>query len=255
MQGLTAKVFRTYNASYTMSNLLKELGKDPRSRGTIAEKVKLYNDCNREVAILCNHKRTVGASHEQQMQKMGDRVSCSFDLSHHVALTANCLQIKGLRYQKWRMKKMILDLDATQKKKNGAAWFELDDDLDEAWIEEHQQFLIEEQRTKITKKFEKENEKLKANKEKTMPEKELKERLAAVKEMEAKFKKENKTGKVLAEGKGATVEKFKKAIEKIDERIGIIETQAQDRDGNKEVALGTSKIVSGRLTISTKTES
>lgn len=55
--------------------LLKKLEKDPRSRGTIAEKVKLYNDCNREVAILCNHKRTVGAGHEVQMQKLGDRVS------------------------------------------------------------------------------------------------------------------------------------------------------------------------------------
>ena len=78
MQGLTAKVFRTYNASYTMSTLLKELAADPRSKGTVAEKVKLYNDCNRKVAILCNHKRTVGASHDQQMQKMGDRVSQVF---------------------------------------------------------------------------------------------------------------------------------------------------------------------------------
>ena len=142
------------------------------------------------------------------------------------------------------MKKMILDIEPTQKKKKGAAWFELDDDLDQPWIEEHQQFLIEEQRTKIIKKFEKENEKLKANKEKTMPDKELKERMSAVKEMEAKFKKENKAGKVIAEGKGATVDKFMKAIEKIDERIIVTETQAQDRDGNKEVALGTSKIVS-----------
>jgi DNA topoisomerase-1 len=75
MPGLTAKVFRTYNASWTMSELLKGLSKDPRSRGSVAEKVKLYNDCNREVAILCNHKRTVGAGHEQQMQKLGDRVS------------------------------------------------------------------------------------------------------------------------------------------------------------------------------------
>jgi DNA topoisomerase-1 len=58
-----------------MSELLKKLASDPRSRGTAAEKVKLYNDCNREVAILCNHKRTVGASHEQQMAKLGDRVS------------------------------------------------------------------------------------------------------------------------------------------------------------------------------------
>ena len=72
MQGLTAKVFRTYNASYTMSTLLQGL---QVSNTTIAEKIKLYNDCNREVAILCNHKRTVGASHEAQMEKMGDRVS------------------------------------------------------------------------------------------------------------------------------------------------------------------------------------
>ncbi|KAF7547226.1 hypothetical protein G7046_g9067 [Stylonectria norvegica] len=232
MQGLTAKVFRTYNASYTMSELLTELGNDPRSRGTVAEKVKLYNDCNRKVAILCNHKRTVGAGHEQQMQKLGDR-------------------IKGLRYQKWRTKKMILDIDATQKKKKGAAWFELDDDLDEEWIHEHQQFLVEEMRTKITKKFEKDNEKLKANKEKVLPEKELKERLRAVKELEAKIKKENKTRKVEAEGKGPTVDKFVKAIERIDERIKTLELQAEDRDGNKEVALGTSKInyIDPRLTV------
>lgn len=75
MQGLTAKVFRTYNASYTMSELLKELSNDPRSHGSAAEKVKLYNDCNRKVAILCNHKRTVAATHDQQMQKLGDKVS------------------------------------------------------------------------------------------------------------------------------------------------------------------------------------
>jgi DNA topoisomerase-1 len=72
MPGLSAKVFRTYNASYTMSTLLKELKKANLS---IQEKVKLYNDCNRKVAILCNHKRTVGAGHEAQMEKMTDKVS------------------------------------------------------------------------------------------------------------------------------------------------------------------------------------
>ncbi|KYK58277.1 topoisomerase I [Drechmeria coniospora] len=232
MPGLTAKVFRTYNASFTMSELLKDLHNDPRSKGGVAEKVKLYNDCNRKVAILCNHKRTVGAGHEQQMQKLGDR-------------------IKGLRYQKWRHKKMILDIEPTFKKKKGAAWFELDDDLDESWIQEHQQFLIEEQHSKISKKFEKDNEKLKANKEKPLPEKELKERLHAIKELEQKFKKENKSGKVEAEGRGATVDKFLKAVEKFDERIKTLETQAEDRDGNKEVALGTSKInyIDPRLTV------
>lgn len=139
---------------------------------------------------------------------------------------------------------MILDIEPTQKKKKGAAWFELDEDIDTDWIKEHQQFLIEEQRTKIEKKFEKDNEKLKDNKERPLPDKELKERLQAVKELETKFKKENKTNKVEAEGRGASVDKFETAIKKLDERIKTLETQAEDRDGNKEVALGTSKIVS-----------
>jgi len=71
MPGLSAKVFRTYNASYTMSTLLKEL---TDTNISLPEKLKLYNDCNRKVAILCNHKRTVGAGHEAQMEKMTDRV-------------------------------------------------------------------------------------------------------------------------------------------------------------------------------------
>lgn len=71
MQGLTAKVFRTYNASYTMARLLKEM----KATGTIQEKVKAYNDANREVAILCNHKRTVAAGHAGSVEKMQDRVS------------------------------------------------------------------------------------------------------------------------------------------------------------------------------------
>lgn len=77
MPGLSAKVFRTYNASYTMSTLLQKL-ESKKKNLSIQEKVKLYNDCNREVAILCNHKRTVGAGHEAQMEKMADRVSGVF---------------------------------------------------------------------------------------------------------------------------------------------------------------------------------
>ncbi|KAI1407064.1 hypothetical protein F5Y13DRAFT_135219 [Hypoxylon sp. FL1857] len=229
MPGLTAKVFRTYNASYTMSNLLRDL---KVSDATMAEKIKLYNDCNREVAILCNHKRTVGASHEAQMEKLGDR-------------------IKGLKYQKWRNKQMLLDVDPKQKKKKGAAFFELDPDLDEAWIQEHQNFLVEEQRTKIQKKFEKDNQKLQEEGKKPMPEKELKERLQAADELAKKFKKENKTKKVEAEGRGPTVEKIEANIQKIEERIRTLELQAADRDGNKEVALGTSKInyIDPRLTV------
>src|SRR5277367_799056 len=138
---------------------------------------------------------------------------------------------------------MILDVDPKQKKKKGAEYFELDPDLDEAWILEHQAFLVQEQRTKIEKKFQKENQKLVEQGEKEMKAKELTERLEAADELEAKFKKENRAKKVEAEGKGPTVEKYEAGIQKIDERIATMKLQAEDREGNKEVALGTSKIV------------
>lgn len=223
MAGLTAKVFRTYNASYTMSNLLKDLKKETGM--TVQEKVKLYNDCNRQVAILCNHKRTVGAGHAGAMEKLGDR-------------------IKGVKYQKWRLKQMQLDLDPRLKKKRGAEYFALDEDLDEEWILEHQKFLVEEQRTKIEKKFQKDNEKLVAEGQKEMKAKELEERLQVADELRKKYGAENKSKKVIAEGKGITVEKLDTKIEALDARVSNMLIQAEDREGNKEVALGTSKIVS-----------
>jgi hypothetical protein len=58
------------------------------------------------------------------------------------------------------------------------------------------------------------------------------------------MKKEHKTGKVEAEGKGPTVEKMEANIEKIEQRIETSKIQMEDKEGNKEVALGTSKIVS-----------
>ncbi|KAG9236014.1 putative DNA topoisomerase 1 [Amylocarpus encephaloides] len=233
MPGLSAKVFRTYNASWTMSNLLKELEDENFS---IPEKVKLYNDCNRKVAILCNHKRTVGAGHEAQMEKMTDR-------------------IKGVQYQQWRYKQMILNIDPKQKKKmekiHGAGYFEMNKDLTQEWVLEHQAFLVQDQRTKIEKKFAKDNEKLAANGEKEMKAKELEERLEVARDLEKKFKKENKSKNVEAEGRGASIEAIEGKMKKADDRITTMQLQAEDREGNKEVALGTSKInyIDPRLTV------
>ena len=228
MSGLTAKVFRTYNASFTMSKLLQDM----KSTGSIAEKIVDYNEANRKVAILCNHKRTVAAGHESQMEKLGDR-------------------IKGLKYQKWRIKQMMLSVDSKIKKKKekeeGNGYFELDEELDETWIHEHQNFLVEEERQKIEKKFNKENEKLKAEGEKEMKVKELEGRLEDVDALAKKFKKENKTGKVEAEGKAPTIERCEGNITKLDQRINNMLFQAKDKENNKEVALGTSKIVSAPL--------
>ena len=52
MDDLSAKVFRTYNASVTLQ---EELEKKKIAQEALDTKVKFYNDCNREVAILCNH--------------------------------------------------------------------------------------------------------------------------------------------------------------------------------------------------------
>lgn len=145
---------------------------------------------------------------------------------------------------------MILDVDPKQKRKKGAEYFERDDELTDEWVISHQAFLVEELRTRITKKFEKDNEKLAAEKKKPLPEKELKERIKAVKELESKFKKENKSTKVEAEGRGPTVDKLEAQVKKIDDRIKNLEAQALDRDNNKEVALGTSKIVSCSMRLS-----
>lgn len=138
---------------------------------------------------------------------------------------------------------MILDVDPKMKKKKGAAFFEKEPELTDEWVLSHQAFLVEGERTKITKKFEKDNEKLVSEKKKPLPEKELKERLKVAVELEKKFKKENKSKKVEAEGKGPTVAKLEANIVKIEERIKNLEAQSADREGNKEVALGTSKIV------------
>eukprot|EP00250_Pteridium_aquilinum_P014105 c21783_g1_i1 orf=141-2135(+) len=65
MPQLTAKVFRTYNASITLDNLL--VGTDGH---LISEKVAAYQRANKEVAILCNHQRSVSKSHGAQMEKL-----------------------------------------------------------------------------------------------------------------------------------------------------------------------------------------
>lgn len=228
MPGLTAKVFRTYNASYTMSQVLKDI----KSGGTVAEKVKDYNEANRKVAILCNHKRTVTASHGAQMEKLGDK-------------------LKGMKYQAWRLKQMMIDVDPKIKKKKGAEFFELPPEIDAPWIEAHLADLVEQEKAKITKKFEKENEKRKAEGEKEMKPKELEERLSEAKDLEKKLKKEAKSKKVEAEGKGPTIEKLESSLEKLEQRIATTSVQAEDKENNKEVALGTSKInyIDPRLTV------
>ncbi|XP_069037256.1 DNA topoisomerase I, mitochondrial isoform X4 [Lepisosteus oculatus] len=71
MAGLTAKVFRTYNASITLQQQLKEL---TNALDNIPEKILSYNRANRAVAILCNHQRAPPKTFEQSMANLQAKI-------------------------------------------------------------------------------------------------------------------------------------------------------------------------------------
>ncbi|GFP86880.1 DNA topoisomerase 1 [Phtheirospermum japonicum] len=70
MPGLTAKVFRTYNASITLDDMLSR-----ETKGVdVAENIAVYNHANKEVAIICNHQRTESKSHVAQMLRLDEKI-------------------------------------------------------------------------------------------------------------------------------------------------------------------------------------
>ncbi|GAB4858462.1 hypothetical protein Ancab_009936 [Ancistrocladus abbreviatus] len=71
MPGLTAKVFRTYNASFTLDDMLSK----GTCEGDVGHKVGTYNQANKEVAIICNHQRTVSKSHSAQMERLTEKIN------------------------------------------------------------------------------------------------------------------------------------------------------------------------------------
>ncbi|XP_051237512.1 DNA topoisomerase I, mitochondrial [Dicentrarchus labrax] len=80
MPGLTAKVFRTYNASITLQQQLKEL---TNKSDNVAEKLLSYNRANRAVAILCNHQRAPPKTFDQSMANLQAKIDAR---KEHLAL-------------------------------------------------------------------------------------------------------------------------------------------------------------------------
>lgn len=73
MEGLTAKVFRTYHATGTVRSYL---GKHDRFPPTSLEHEKLYHArrANLQAAIECNHKRTPPKNWEETLRKKAERL-------------------------------------------------------------------------------------------------------------------------------------------------------------------------------------
>lgn len=217
MKGLTAKVFRTFNASITFQQQV-DLLTNPND--SVPDKLLSYNRANREVAILCNHQRSAPKTHDQMIAKIGDR-------------------IRALKYQRMKYRKQLYALDPKMKKRPEYA--DPESDLEEDWIVEHEKDLVEKEKEKIRKNFEKQNEKLAAAKQPRMSSTELKEKLKAAVEMYDRLKKERKLTKIEPKS-SMTLEKLVTHIQKIDDRISATKNQATDKEENKEVALGTSKL-------------
>lgn len=71
MDGLSAKVFRTYNASRTLQQQLDTLTQE---NDQLPAMILSYNRANRLVAILCNHQRAAPKNFDKQMENLQVKV-------------------------------------------------------------------------------------------------------------------------------------------------------------------------------------
>ena len=77
MKDLTAKVFRTFNASYVFQKELKKITKkykDMELDDKINTLLSEFNRANAKVAILCNHKKKVAKSFNNQLEKINQQI-------------------------------------------------------------------------------------------------------------------------------------------------------------------------------------
>jgi len=78
MEDLTAKVFRTYNASKLFQEELDEIDKEIDKIKDDDNKINLILDmyvrANIKVAMMCNHQKNVSKSFEEQLEKINDKI-------------------------------------------------------------------------------------------------------------------------------------------------------------------------------------
>lgn len=207
MDGLSAKVFRTYNASRTLQ---EELAKQEQvagwSRMTAAQKVVEYNAANREVAILCNHQRSVSKAQETQLESIGGKIAT-------------------LKKQKKMLKGILKFIN------NGKDTKKIPLKKNQATMVEHVNKAIEKAK-KMKNKATTNEEKIAATA--------ADEKAKAKKRDLADFKF---TQAHLWE-KVPTRDQVVKRIQNWSAKIAKMEMDLKHKDDNKDVALGTSKVCS-----------
>lgn len=208
MEGLTAKVFRTYNASKTLQDeLLKTEGTAGWKRLTASEKVVEYNNANREVAILCNHQRSVSKAQEATLDNLGAKLD-------------------KLKEQKKVLKKILKKIT----------------DGDESKIPTKKDpAKLVEKATKALEKAKSMKEKAKTKEEKiAATEADEKAKILKKEVADVKFNEAHLWDNVPKK------DQVIKRIENWSEKIKKMELNIKHKDDNKEVSLGTSKVCGQR---------
>jgi DNA topoisomerase I len=205
MPGLSAKVFRTYNASKTLQDELRKTENAAGWSGLgAAEKVTEYNNANREVAILCNHQRSVSKAQETQLESIQSKINT-------------------LKKQKKMLKNILKLLNA------GKDTAKIPVKKSKATIKEEVDKAIE--KAKKMKSKAKSNEEKIAAKEADDNAKAKKRELAdSVFEQAHLWEKVPSTDQVI------------KRIQQWTAKISKMEMDLKHKDDNKEVSLGTSKV-------------
>ena len=77
MPDFTAKVFRTFNASYTFQQELDKINekyKDYKKDDKVDMLLSSYNTANAKVALLCNHQKAVSKGFDSAMKKLKEKM-------------------------------------------------------------------------------------------------------------------------------------------------------------------------------------
>jgi len=200
MPKLTAKVFRTFNASLTLDKCLREMD-DEIAELDVTDKLAAYNKANREVAILCNHQKTVSKTHGNSMLTMDKKIEEHQD---YIARLKEALKL--LKKKDFEEVKVKWDLVNEQ---------------------------IQEQYEEDLKEFEKKQ---------TALEKEAKKKGISVAVLTGTTKRDKPPKKPAKKVLPKNEDAIKKMIEKVKEKIKVCNSQKQQKEDNKTVALGTSRI-------------
>ncbi len=121
MPELSAKVFRTYNASMVLQRELGVSKKSDFSSGGDPYKIAYYNAANTTVAVMCNHQRSVTKNFGQQIEKMqtileGDRAKLKILQKQLKYLRGKGAQPKSTKYTTTKGESKELKLPKTDEK-------------------------------------------------------------------------------------------------------------------------------------------